>query len=180
MGSVSLLLRAAHAVFEAVYQGLPGGFDDVLGDADGAPHPLAVCGVYEDAGRGRRGAVFIQDADLVVGEVDLFQLRIVRPYGFSQRLVKGVDGTVALCCGDDPLAVYGELYGRLRGRLSAGPLLGDDPERLQLEERPLLTRRPPDQQRERGVCGLVVIAFVLALLYGTEDLGRIAGLDPKL
>src|ERR671921_468137 len=145
--SVSCLLRTVHAEFEAINQGLPGGFDDVLGDADGAPHTLAVRRVYEDAGGGGRGAVLIQDADLVVGEMDLLQLRIVRPYGFSQRLIQGVDGTVALCGGDDPLAAHGEFYGRLRRRLPAGPLLGDDPERLQLEERIVLPRRPSDKQR---------------------------------
>src|SRR5919112_1589638 len=135
--SVSCLLRTVHAEFEAINQGLPGGFDDVLGDADGAPHTLAVRRVYEDAGRCGRGAVLVEDADFVVGEVDLFQLRIVRPDGLPQRLVEGVYGTVTLRCGDDPMAAYAELYGRLRGRLPVGALLGDDPERLQLEERPV-------------------------------------------
>ena len=51
-----------------------------------APHiRLAVGRVYEDAGRGGRGAVLVQDADLVVGEVDLLQLGIVRPDGFLKR-----------------------------------------------------------------------------------------------
>ena len=38
-GVGSGLLRTVHAEFEAVYQSLPGGFDDVLGDAT-APHIL--------------------------------------------------------------------------------------------------------------------------------------------
>src|SRR5215211_6809470 len=140
-----LLSRRVHAVFQTVYKRLPGGFDDVLGDADGAPHSFAVCRVYEDAGRSRRGAVLVEDADLVVGEVYIFQLGIVRPDSFPQRLVQGVDRTVTLRCRDNPMAVYGELYGRFGGRLPIGPLLGDDPERLQLEARPVLSRRPPYQ-----------------------------------
>src|SRR5918995_5488780 len=179
-GVGSRFTRSVHAVFEAVYEGLPGGFDDVLGDADGSPHPLAVRRVYEDAGRCGRGAVLVEDADLVVGEVDLIQLRIVRPDSFPQRLIEGVDGTIAFCGRDYPLPAYGELQGSLRGRLSAGPLFGDDPERLQLEERPVLPDGPPYQQGERGVSGLVVVALVLALLYGAEDPGRIFGLEPQL
>src|SRR5215208_3444046 len=93
------------------------GFDDVLGDSHGAPHPLAIRRVNEDAGCCGRGAVLVEDADLVVGEVDLFQLGIVRPDSFPQCLIEGVYRTVALCGGDDPLPAYGELYGRLRHRL---------------------------------------------------------------
>ena len=78
------------------------------------------------------------------------------------------------------MSVHGELYGRLRRRLPAGALFGDDPERLQLEERPVLARGPPDEQRQRRVRGLVVVALVLALLYGAEDLRRIPGLEPQL
>src|SRR5215203_50807 len=178
--SISPLLRSVHAVFEAVYQGLPGGFDDVFGDADGAPHPLAVGGVYEDAGRGGGGAVLVQDADLVVGQVDLLELGIVRPYGLSQGAVQGVDGTVALGGGDHPVPVHGEFYGRLRRGLPAGALFGDDPERLQLEERPIFALRPPDEQGQRRVRGLVVVPLVLALLDGPEYLRRVPGLQPEL
>src|ERR671920_1520565 len=105
----SCLLRPVHAVLQSIDERLPGGFDDVLGDPDGPPHPLAVRRVYEDAGRRGRGAVLVEYADLVVGEVDLFQLRIVRPDGLPQRLVERVDRTVALGGGDYPLAAYGEL-----------------------------------------------------------------------
>jgi hypothetical protein len=41
-GVGSRFTRPVHAVLETVYQSLPGGFDDVLGDPYGAPHPLAV------------------------------------------------------------------------------------------------------------------------------------------
>src|SRR5215212_1727844 len=104
----------------------------------------------------------------------------MRPYSLPQCLIQGVHGTIPLRGGDDPLPAYEKLQSRLRSRLPASPLLGDDPERLQLEERPVLPRRPPDKQRERGVSGLVVIALVLTLLYGPEDPGRIPGLEPQL
>src|SRR5215216_7028112 len=97
-----LLSRRVHAVFQTVYERLPGGFDDVLGDSYGAPHTLAVRRVDEDTGCCGRGAVLVEDADLVVGEMDLFQLGIVRPYGFPQRLIQGIYGTIALRCGNDP------------------------------------------------------------------------------
>jgi hypothetical protein len=58
-GVRSRFTRPVHAVLETVYQSLPGGFDDVLGNADGSPHALAVRRVYKDAGRCRRGAVLI-------------------------------------------------------------------------------------------------------------------------
>src|SRR5918992_1084997 len=64
-------LRPVHTVLEAVYERLPGGFDNVLPDTDGTPDVLAVGRVYEDAGRGGGGAVLVEDAHLVVGEVDL-------------------------------------------------------------------------------------------------------------
>src|SRR4029453_13350932 len=111
-------LRAVHAVFQTVYKRLPGGFDAVLGASPGAPHPLAVRRVNEDAGCCGSGAVLVEDADLVVGEVDLFQLGIVRPDSFPQCPIEGVHRTVALCSGDDPLPAYAELNGRLRHRLS--------------------------------------------------------------
>src|SRR5215212_11673807 len=87
-GVGSHLLRRVHAIFQTVYKRLPGGFDDVLGDADSSPHPLAVRRVYEDASRSRRGAVLVEDADLVVGEVYLRQLGIVRPDSFPQCLIE--------------------------------------------------------------------------------------------
>src|SRR5215203_3780218 len=116
---VSRLLRPVYAVFETVYQCLPGSFDDALGDADGSPHALPVGRVYEDSGRGGGGAVLVQDADLVVGEVYLLELGIVWPDGLPQGAVQGVDGAVALGGGDDPMAVHGEFYGRLRGGVAA-------------------------------------------------------------
>src|SRR5919107_3351343 len=64
-------LGPIHPVLESVYQCLPGGFDDVLPDADGSPDALAVGGVYKNAGGGGSGAVLVEYAYLVVGEVYL-------------------------------------------------------------------------------------------------------------
>src|SRR5215217_1497564 len=140
-----LLSRRVHAVFQTVYKRLPGGFDDVLGDSYGAPHLLAVCRVNEDPGCCGRGAVLVEDADLVVGEVDLFQLGIVWPDSFPQRLIEGVYVTITLRGGDDYMAAYDQFYGLLRRSPPRGPLLGYDPERLQLGERHVLSGGPPYQ-----------------------------------
>jgi len=40
---------AGEEVVDAVAQGKPGGFDDVVGDADGGPGGVAVAGFDEDA-----------------------------------------------------------------------------------------------------------------------------------
>ena len=47
-----------------------------------APHILLPSVESMRTGRCGRGAVLVEDADLVVGEVDLFQLGIVRPMAF--------------------------------------------------------------------------------------------------
>src|SRR3712207_1771933 len=92
----------------------------------------------------------------------------MRLYGHSQGPIQRVDGTVPLCGRDHPLPLDEELYSSLDRRLAAGPLLGDDAEALQLEERLRLACGPTDQERERSVRRLVVVALVLPLLYRGE------------
>src|SRR5215210_7484342 len=130
------VLLAVDAVLEAVHERLPARLYDVLADADGSPDALAVRGVYEDAGRGGCRAVLVEDADLVVGEVYLPELPVQR-----------VHGAVSLGGGDHALALHEELYRGLRGRQAVCAFLGDDPERLQLEERGCLAGGAPDQER---------------------------------
>src|SRR5215211_6746889 len=81
-------LGPIHPVLESVYQCLPGGFDDVFPDADGSPDALAVGGVYKDAGCGGGRPVLVEDAHLVVGEVDFFKLRVVGTYGLPEGPVE--------------------------------------------------------------------------------------------
>src|SRR5215210_271909 len=141
------VLLAVDAVLEAVHERLPARLYDVLADADGSPDALAVRGVYEDAGRGGCRAVLVEDADLVVGEVYLPELRVVGAYGLPERPVQRVHGAVSLGGGDHALALHEELYRGLRGRQAVCAFLRDDPERLQLEERGCLAGGAPDQER---------------------------------
>ena len=61
---------------EAVDQRLQAGFDDVLVDADGAPLGHAVAGLDEHARVAAVPVRRVDDADLVVGQADLLQMRI--------------------------------------------------------------------------------------------------------
>ena len=64
-----------HPVLERVDERLPRGLDDVLRDADRAPHLVAVGGV-EQHPRDRAGALgLVEDADLEVDEVDVREVR---------------------------------------------------------------------------------------------------------
>ena len=82
----------------------------------------------------------------------------------AQRPVQRVDRAVALRGADVAAAVDPDLDRRLRLDLAVGPLLGDHPEALEPEQGLVVPRLAPQQQLERGVGGLVVVAAVLALL----------------
>src|SRR5215218_5041999 len=165
-------LGPIHPVLESVYQCLPGGFDDVFPDA------LAVGGVYKDAGCGGGRPVLVEDAHLVVGEVDFFKLRVVGTYGLPEGPVESVHGAIAFRGGDHTLPLHQKLDGRLDRRLAVSTLFGDDPEALQFKERLRLAGRPPDEEGERGVGRLVVVALVLPLLYRGEDRRDVSRLQP--
>src|ERR687897_415602 len=98
----------------------------------------------------------------------------MRAYSLAQGTVEGVHRPVTLGGGDDPLALDQELDRRLGGSLTPGPFFGDDPESLQLEEGLSITRSSADEQRERGVGRLVMVALVLPLLYRREHAGYVS------
>ena len=58
------------AVFQAVHNGVPGGVNDVGGDADGTPTVLGVGAVHDGADFGRRAFLAADDADFEVGQAD--------------------------------------------------------------------------------------------------------------
>src|ERR1019366_1907055 len=89
---------------DAVGQRLPGCRDDVLGHADGGPLPRVVSGGEHHPGDRARRCPAIQDADLVVDEMDVLQLRIEIGQAAAQRLVQGVHRADPLADGDDALA----------------------------------------------------------------------------
>ena len=129
------------------------------------PHSrLAVGGVEQDPGD-RAGAVgFVEDADLVVGQLDVGEVRVAVGDRAAQGAVEGVDRAVALGDAHVALAVDLDLDRRLGLDLAAGALLGDDAEALEPEQRLVAARLAAQQQLEGGRRRLVVVAAVLALL----------------
>ena len=89
-------LPAAQAEGEPVDQRPPRRLDDVVPDADGDPRGLAVGGLDQHPGD-RVGAVaLVEDAHLVVDQLELRDLRVGLPDRLAQRLVERVDRAVAL------------------------------------------------------------------------------------
>src|SRR5580765_3860650 len=96
---------AAKLVLDRVNQRLPGGFDDVIRDADRAPGLVAVARGHQNARLGRRPLRFVQDANLVVQEPHGLEVRIELLESLPERVVERVDGTVSRGGGvlQDPL-----------------------------------------------------------------------------
>ena len=168
-------------VDDRVEEGLPGGFDDVLRDADRRPDDFAVGGVDEDAGDRPRAPAGVEDPDPVVDQVDAVQNRIGGADGLAQGRVEGVDRSVALGRGHHPGVVDPDLHRGL-GQMTAVAgrgvgVVGDDPERLQLEEVGFPTGGPAQQQLEGAVGHLEVVAPVLEGLECLEDAGEGVGVE---
>ena len=128
--------------------------------------------------------VGIQDADLVVDELDVGQVRMQLADRVAQGAVEGVDRTVALGRADVAASFDPDLDRRLGLDVAVGALLGDHPEALEPEQRLVLARLAAQQQVERGVGSFVLIAAVLERLdpvdrslggIGVEVDTRIAG-----
>ena len=80
---------------DGVDQGFPTGFDDVFADADGAPAAAVVAPFDQDADVGGGAFVGIEDADFVVGQADVGDLRVELGEALAQADVEGVEGAVA-------------------------------------------------------------------------------------
>ena len=174
--------RSLERVLQRVDQRLPGGLDDVLRDADRAPLALAVGGVEQDPGDGAGAVVLVEDPDLVVGQLDVGQVRVAVGDRAAQGAVERVDRAVALGDAQVALAVDLDLDRRLGLDLAAGPLLGDDAEALELEQRLVAAGLAAQQQLEGGRRRLVVVAVVLALLQPLDRPRRrlVVELEPGL
>jgi hypothetical protein len=130
-----LLLARLHRVLDRVDQRVPRRGDDVLVHADRAPQLLAV-GRVEQHARHRAGALgLVEDADLVVDELDVGEVRVDLGDRRAQRGVQGVDRAVALGGAHVALAVDPDLDGRLGLDLAVGALLDDAAPGLQAEQR---------------------------------------------
>ena len=86
-----------------------------------------------------------------------------------QRLVERVDGAIALGGAYVTLAVDPDLDRRLGLDAAVGTLLDDRAPGLEPEQRLVVARLLAQQQLERAVGGLVVIAAVLELLDALDD-----------
>src|ERR1039457_2087887 len=73
----AVLFGKAHQLqADGVDEGFPTGVDDVLADADGGPTAAVVAPLDEDADIGGGTFAGIEDADFVIGEADVGDLRI--------------------------------------------------------------------------------------------------------
>ena len=112
--------------------------------------------------------MLVEDADLVVGELDVGQVRVAVDDRAAQRLVERVDGAVPLGGPQVALAIDPDLDRGLGDDLAVLALLDEDAEALEPEERLVLLGLLAQQQLEGRVGGLVVVAAVLALLQGAR------------
>ena len=74
---------------------------------------LAVGGLDEHPGDGVGAVALVEDAHLVVDELELRDLRVGLPDRLAQRVVERVDRAVALADRDDARAAGAQLDGRL-------------------------------------------------------------------
>src|SRR6185503_786296 len=70
-------------------------FDDVLVDTDGTPFSDAIARLDQDTGSRRRAGRRIENTDLVIREMDVFELTVVAHQRSPQCGVERVDRAVA-------------------------------------------------------------------------------------
>ena len=120
-----------------------------------APQRVVAVGGVEQHARHRAGRLpLVEDADLVVDELDVAQVRIGLRDRLAQRGVERVDRAVALRGADVALAIDPDLDRRLGLNLAVLALLGHHAPRLELEQRLVLAGLAPDQEVEGAVGGL--------------------------
>ena len=157
-----------HAGLERVDQRVPAGLDHVLVDADRAPRVGAVGGVEQHARGGAGRLPLVEDADLVVDELDVAQVRVALADRGAQRAVERVHRAVALGDADVALPVDPDLDRRLGLDAAVLALLRDHAPGLKPEQRLVVAALAPDQQVERAVGGLELEAAVLELLHALD------------
>src|ERR1035441_2965980 len=79
---------------DGIDEGFPTGVDDVLGDTYGGPTAAVVAPLDEDADIGGGAFAGIEDADFVIGEADVGDLRIEPGKALAQADVQGVEGAM--------------------------------------------------------------------------------------
>src|SRR4030066_1619874 len=150
LGSLRLLSRddppgLPELVPDAVDQGLPGGFDDVMRDTNGPPLGFLVPGPYQDPYRGT-GPSRADDPNLVIEQLHLGEFRVKLLERLPDGVVHRVHRTVAERRRMLDRSVDLDHDGRLGdGRLRLRPLLVDNPEPPEPEERLVRPVRPAHQ-----------------------------------
>ena len=137
---------------------------------DGVPLGLVVAGLHQHPGD-RVGAVrALEDADLVVDQVELGQVGVGPLERGAQRPVERVDRTVALAGRDQPLALGLQLDGGLARDGAVRAPLDDHPPRLDREVPASLARdHVAHQQLEGRVRGLERPPLRLEVLHLADD-----------
>ena len=164
-------------VLERVGEGRRGRRDDVGVAAHRRPGPGAVHRIDDDPGPGRGRRAAVEDAHLVVDQVDVVEPRVERAERLAQGGVERVDRAVAVGGGVERLAVDLDLDGRLGQQLAAVALLDqagvvDDPER-----RGVVGGMAADEQLEARLGALERQPVRLELL---DQRGQLARVDDAL
>ena len=115
---------------------------------------VAVARIDDDPGPGPGGRLAVEDAHLVVDEVDVVEHRVERAERLAQGGVEGVDRAVAVGRGVEHLAVHLDLDRRLGPQLRAVALLDEDREVDDPERRHVARLVAPDEQLERRLGAL--------------------------
>ena len=129
-----------HAGLQRVHERVPARLDHVLVHADRAPGVRAVGGVEQHARDRRRRLGLVEDADLVVDELDVGEVRIGLGDRVAQRLVERVHGAVALGGAHEALALDPDLDRGLGHHPAVLALLGHHAPGLQAEQRHVARR----------------------------------------
>src|ERR1017187_6106712 len=165
-----VLFGEAHQLqADGVDEGFPTGVDDVLADADGAPTAAVVAPLDEDADIGGRAFAGIEDADFVIGEADVGDLRIEPGKALAQADVQGVEGAVPGFGGAVNIVLRPDRDGGGgSGGVGGGP--GRDLVAFDVEEMQTGAEGFANEQLEGAFGGFELVAFVLHLLDALEEL----------
>src|SRR5438093_3457743 len=160
--TLALALVATELVLDGVHEGLPGGLDDIVGHPHRAPRLVAIAGGDEHAGLGRRALALVENADLVVEEAHLAQVRVEVLEGLAEGMVESIDGAVAGGRGVLGDAAHLEPHRRFRHRLRVAALfLHDDAEAVELEIGSVIAEGTLHEELERCLRALELEPLVL-------------------
>src|SRR5436309_5774272 len=120
------LLVSPQLVLDGVHQGLPGGLDDVVGDAHCPPRLVPVAGGDQHACLGAGPLGLVEDAHLVVEKRHLLEVGIEFLERLPERVIQRVDGAVSGGGGVLGNALDPEANRRLGHRLLVAVVLLDD------------------------------------------------------